>query len=377
MISSAISLFTRNSPEKRLPPPPNIDAPTARGEKRNAPASPAVSDETVAIIPDITIFAEKIAILGGRVSSLADLVDHQSDRIHNLEKTVEHQKVISKSSNLIVYGIPETLDDGNVRQLFAGDRDLPSLISNIVETYRLGHFKANAARPRPTLVKFDSPRARNAAFKHSRRLRGRSLNLAEDLTPGQQEVRRHLLPHYQAFRAQGYTVLWLGATLCFRQANGRVHLWVPGEPPPGPPPARASQEARAPQARPQSRAAPKTNTTAQVVQPPNREPRGPAQPMRDLYSEIQPAPLSEPSLKTVVKGRARALATEPPQKSSTTVRENARNAALQPTNLNAPRTRTAAAHAGEALGVRPQQAPGGRTAFAAAGRAPDAHAMLP
>ncbi len=47
-----------------------------------------------------------------------------------------------------------------------------------------------------------------------------------------------------------------------------------------------------------------------------------------------------------MKGRARTLATEPLQKSSTMVRENLRNGGLQTTNLNAPRTRTAAANAG-------------------------------
>jgi hypothetical protein len=294
-----------------------------------------------------------------------------------LEKTVEHQKIISKSSNIIVYGISEELGDGDVRQLFGGDRDLPSLISNIVETYRLGHFKANAARPRPTLVKFNSTRARNEAFKHSKRLRWRSLSLAEDLTPSQQEARRHLLPKFQVFKAQGYPVLWRGATLCFRQANGRVHLWVPGEPPPGPPPARAYQEPRTAQARPPSRAASTTNTTAHVVQPPNREPRGTTTPMRDPCNEIQPAPLSDPSWKTIVKGRARTMATEPPQKSSAMIRENVRNAALQTTNPNAPRARTAAANAGESLGVRHQQTPGGRTASAIAGRAPGVQAIQP
>jgi hypothetical protein len=60
---------------------------------------------------------------------------------------VEHQKLVSKSTNIIVYGIEEHLGDGEVRQLFGGDRDLQSLIPNILETFRLGQLKANAARP--------------------------------------------------------------------------------------------------------------------------------------------------------------------------------------------------------------------------------------
>ncbi len=125
MLSSAIGLFTKSSPQKRLPSPPNV-APPPRGEKRNAPSSPAVSDETTDVIPNENIFVEKIERLEGRVSSLSDMIENQNDRILLWEKTLEHQKIISKSSNIIVYGISEELWDGDVRQLFGGDRDLPS-----------------------------------------------------------------------------------------------------------------------------------------------------------------------------------------------------------------------------------------------------------
>ena len=57
MLSSAIGLFTKSSPQKRLPPPPNV-APAPRGEKRNAPSSPAVSDETTNALPNDNIFVE-------------------------------------------------------------------------------------------------------------------------------------------------------------------------------------------------------------------------------------------------------------------------------------------------------------------------------
>ena len=174
------------TPQKALPPP--SDANATRGGKRNAPSSPTGSDDTIEIEGNENKLAEKIAVLEGRVSSLSDRVEYQHDRILQLEQTVEQQKMFSKSTNIIIYGIEEHLRDGEVRQLFGGDRDLPSLIPNIVDTYRLGQLKANAARPRPVLVKFNSTRARNAAFKHSKRLRGRSLSLAEDLTPSQQEA---------------------------------------------------------------------------------------------------------------------------------------------------------------------------------------------
>jgi hypothetical protein len=178
------------TPQKALPRP--ADANTTRGGKRNAPSSPDGSDGTIDIEENENKIAEKVAVLEGRVSSLSDRVEYQQDRILQLEQTVEQQKIISKSTNIIIYGIEEHLRDGEVRQLFGGGLDLPSLIPNIVDTYRLGQLKANAARPRPVLVKFNSTRSRNAAFKHSKRLRGRSLSLAEDLTPSQQEARRRL-----------------------------------------------------------------------------------------------------------------------------------------------------------------------------------------
>jgi hypothetical protein len=179
MFSTALSLL--RTPQKALPRP--SDANTTRGGKRNAPSSPDGSDGTIDIEENENKIAEKVAVLEGRVSSLSDRVEYQQDRILQLEQTVEQQKIISKSTNIIIYGIEEHLRDGEVRQLLGGGRDLPSLIPNIVDTYRLGQLKANAARPRPVLVKFNSTRSRNAAFKHSKRLRGRSLSLAEDLTP--------------------------------------------------------------------------------------------------------------------------------------------------------------------------------------------------
>jgi hypothetical protein len=358
MFSTALSLL--RTPQKALPRP--SDANTTRGGKRNAPSSPDGSDGTIDIEENENKIAEKVAVLEGRVSSLSDRVEYQQDRILQLEQTVEQQKVISKSTNIIIYGIEEHLRDGEVRQLFGGGRDLPSLIPNIVDTYRLGQLKANAARPRPVLVKFNSTRSRNAAFKHSKRLRGRSLSLAEDLTPSQQEARRRLLPNFHTFKAQGYPVLWRGGTLCFRQADGRVSQWVPGAPPPGPPPARASQEPRV---------APTPPTSSQ--------PQGPAPPMRDYSNEIQPAHLDpQPNAwMTIVNGRPVPRTVLESRRASAMSRGNATSTASHSTSQNAPRARTAAAPAGGTRGARPQQVPGGRPVAAHAGRAPGIQATMP
>ena len=358
ILSTAISLF--RTPQKDLPPSRTVDASAPRGGKRNAPSSPAGSDGTIDLEVNESKLAEKVAILEARVSSLCDRVEHQQDRILQLEHTVEHQKLVSKSTNIIVYGIEEHLGDGEVRQLFGGDRDLQSLIPNILETFRLGQLKANAARPRPVLIKFNSPRARNAAFKHSQRLRRRSLSLSEDLTRSQQEARRRLLPNFQAFKAQGYPVLWRGGTLCFRQADGKVQQWAPGAPPPGPPPARASQEPRV---------APAPPATSQ--------PHGPAPPMRDYSNEIQPEPQeSQPTTwMTIVRGKARAMPES--RRASEMSRGNATSTATHSNSQNVPRARTAAALAGGTRGARPQPVPGAGPIAAHAGRAPGAKAAMP
>ena len=244
MISSAISLFARRTPPAIPPLPPPPDEPIApRGEKRNAPSSPSISDAT---IPEnelnIDSLFEKIEILEVRVGSLLDTVEHQHDRISALESTVEQQKILTKSSNIVIYGVPEQVMDTDVRKFFAGDVHLQSQVNNILQTFRLGPFRANAARPRPILVKFNSQNARNAAFQFSRRLRARSFSLLEDLTPGQQEARRRILPKFQSLKAQGYVVFWRGANIWFRLPDGKTKQWVPGAAPPGPPPARAYQE---------------------------------------------------------------------------------------------------------------------------------------
>jgi hypothetical protein len=136
MISTALSLL--RTPQKALPRP--SDANATRGGKRNAPSSPDGSDGTIDIEENENEIAEKVAVLEGRVSSLSDRVEYQQDRILQLEQTVEQQKIISKSTNIIIYGIEEHLRDGEVRQLFGGGQGSP-----IVDPQHCGHLP-----PRPT-----------------------------------------------------------------------------------------------------------------------------------------------------------------------------------------------------------------------------------
>jgi hypothetical protein len=123
-------------------------------------------------------------------------------------------------------------------------------------------------------------------------------------------------------------VLWRGGTLCFLQADGRVSQWVPGAPPLGPPPARASQEPRV---------APTPPTSSQ--------PQGPAPPMRDYSNEIQPAHLDpQPNAwMTIVNGRPVPRTVLESRRASAMSRGNATSTASHSTSQNAPRARTAAA----------------------------------
>jgi hypothetical protein len=137
----------------------------------------------------------------------------------------------SHGQNMILFmGLRKNLGDAYVRQIYVGDRDIPWMVPCILKTCRLGKFNVNAARPRPVLARFKSTRGKNAAFQHSCRLRRRSISLAEDLTPKQQENRRRLIPHVQAFKAKGCAARWRGRHLCFRQADGKIHQWSRGTP---------------------------------------------------------------------------------------------------------------------------------------------------
>ena len=127
----------------------------------------------------------------------------------------------------MLFGVPESTVEGEVRRLFADGPDLPSVINHITEVVRLGRKLANAARPRPILIKFNSTAAKLAAFKFSRRLRGRSISMVEDLTPEQQKERKRRIPEMQQLISKGYTAFWRGADIFVRSADGKVNPTCP------------------------------------------------------------------------------------------------------------------------------------------------------
>jgi hypothetical protein len=120
------------------------------------------------------------------VCDLQDSIDCQGTDISVLQKENEQLR-ITKSTNLVLYGVSEDTSDVGIRKLFAAGSDLPSLETKIVEIFRLGRIAPNNAWPRPLLIKCSSVAASLAAFKFARRLRGRSISMAEDLTATQQK----------------------------------------------------------------------------------------------------------------------------------------------------------------------------------------------
>jgi hypothetical protein len=69
------------------------------GKKGNGRSLPAFTNNTGDVEPNATSLLQKSQV--GRLSSPKDRIEHQNDRIQNMEKTVEHQKTSSRSTNFI------------------------------------------------------------------------------------------------------------------------------------------------------------------------------------------------------------------------------------------------------------------------------------
>jgi hypothetical protein len=183
------------------------------------------------------------------MSSLSDTMEHQNDRIHKLEKTIEDQKVAARSTNLIIYGVSGT-PGGWGRPPIVGGRDLQWLIPNIVETYRLGHLKANVRGRGQSSVKFNTL---ERGMRHSRSV-GAYEGVLSPLRTSRQSNKRPAVASFHSSRHSR-----LKATLSYGEGETSLppSRWEnppmdPGAPPPAPPPAGHCQGPPASQARPTS-----------------------------------------------------------------------------------------------------------------------------
>jgi hypothetical protein len=127
-----------------------------------------------------------------------------------------------RSPNTILFGIEESV----------GEKALDAVKSllgaaSIKEATRVGQRSPNAKRPRPVLIKFDSPAAKHAAFKKAKELRRQfRVSMDDDLSPMQQAIRSSRLPQAQALRQEGWITFWRGANL-FKVKAGGVPTKVP------------------------------------------------------------------------------------------------------------------------------------------------------
>eukprot|EP00884_Botryococcus_braunii_P010063 jgi/Botrbrau1/19058/Bobra.0100s0082.1 len=147
----------------------------------------------------------------------------------------------ARNMNVVLKGVPESLEDAGVGALFTGARGLPAISGQIMATRRLGQIPpGTAGRARPVLLRFQSPAARTAAFRYSRHLR--PFRLEDDLSAAQRAAPKALQEEFHSLRAMGHSPLWRGATIVLRM-GGALHPLVRGTIPHGGPPTDTTRPA--------------------------------------------------------------------------------------------------------------------------------------
>lgn len=132
----------------------------------------------------------------------------------------------------MIIGVPEHVDDAEVRLLFAQRDGVPSVSDQIVAVSRLGAANLEIERPRPILVKFQTVEGRDAAFKFQTYMK--PYRLDEDITPEQMQARKALGKEFHALRRERYSPFWRGVAIMLEVSSG-LHPHVFGTTPPEPP----------------------------------------------------------------------------------------------------------------------------------------------
>ena len=128
-----------------------------------------------------------------------------------------------RSPNAILFGVEESMGEKHLHEVttFLG--------FDIKEASRLGKFIVGAKRPRPVLIRFNTPAEKHAAYKKSKDLRRRfKVSMDDDLTPKQRAARAALQPQATALRNAGWTIFWRGECMFKVKDQGPPVKVLPG-----------------------------------------------------------------------------------------------------------------------------------------------------
>jgi hypothetical protein len=162
-------------------------------------------------------------------------------KISDLKHTVEATAQQLRANDVVFYNLAEpdvesrpALRD-TMRDLI--DPESGSSAPDIKEARRLGFRNNQPAaagnpprKPRPVLVTFGSSMDRSKVLKQKSALRAKGINVAPNLTPAQQEAKRHLVPHASMLFNQGKRPYWRDAQLWYSE-GGEHHRFLPPPPP--------------------------------------------------------------------------------------------------------------------------------------------------
>ena len=133
-----------------------------------------------------------------QITKLEATITDQKQTIHKLTDKVQELERQNRIHNLIVEGIPESLNEDvrNKIDLLFEDLGLDFGTACCDYIYRMGQRKQTTGRPRPIFVAFPYMRLKNQVLRNAYKLKdnqGRKFTyLSEDITPEQQTKRRDL-----------------------------------------------------------------------------------------------------------------------------------------------------------------------------------------
>ena len=121
------------------------------------------------------------------------------DEIEILNKAVDHNEQVSRSSNLLIHGVPEEVNemtDAICCKIIKEKLNIDMTVDDIARSHRLGPVKTKIATrnsksfPMPIFVIFVSLRKRLEVYRSKRDLKGSNLVITENLTKKRYELYR-------------------------------------------------------------------------------------------------------------------------------------------------------------------------------------------
>ena len=138
-----------------------------------------------------------------------------SERVRSLED-------YSRSSNIIIDGIPETNDESNERLQV----DISKILSEkmnvtpkISTCHRIGN--KTPSRNRPIIVKLSSQDDRNKCLRNAPKLKGTNIFINEDVSNATQEIRRTKMPELMEKRKAGMIAYFSGTRIVTRSQQAQ------------------------------------------------------------------------------------------------------------------------------------------------------------